>query len=122
MPYGQAGHPEWTRRSGAGRFGATPPQRCGVKGPPVRTRNAALEIAVNIMKKSTKIPDPDQTARKRQEDESERIPAAADLYSGGNNPDTSNKSGRHSPARKLAASRPEFGSSPGAKHVDGATG
>jgi len=74
------------------------------------------------MKKSNKIPDSDQTARKRQEDESERIPAAADLYSGGNNPDTSNKSGKHSTVRKLAASRPEFGSSAGAKHVDGATG
>src|ERR671933_575749 len=35
---------------------------------------------------------------------------------------TSNKSGKHSSVEKLAASRPEFGSSAGAKPVDGAFG
>lgn len=35
---------------------------------------------------------------------------------------TSNKAGKHSSAEKLAASRPEFGASPGAKPVDGAFG
>jgi len=35
---------------------------------------------------------------------------------------TSNKAGKHSSVEKLAASRPEFGSSAGAKPVDGAFG
>jgi len=35
---------------------------------------------------------------------------------------TSNKAGKHSSAEKLAASRPEFGASSGAKPVDGAFG
>jgi hypothetical protein len=35
---------------------------------------------------------------------------------------TSNKTGKHSSVEKLAASRPEFGSSAGAKPVDGAFG
>src|ERR1700712_4014998 len=68
----------------------------------------------------TNSPDSDETARQKHpyagdeqiEDASQNI---EDLQ-------TSNKTGKHSTVEKLAASRPEFGTSPGAKPVDGAFG
>lgn len=73
-----------------------------------------------MSRKSIAIPDSDETARKPD--------AALDLEEVTDDPgditglQTSNKTGKHSSAEKLAASRPEFGSSPGAHPVDGAFG
>jgi len=69
---------------------------------------------------NTNAPDSDETARDKHpyagyeqiEDASENIEGLQ----------TSNKTGKHSSVEKLAASRPEFGSSAGAKAVDGAFG
>jgi hypothetical protein len=69
-----------------------------------------------MRKKSIKIPDSDQSPR-RQTDESSTERASRELPG-----DSSNKSGKHSSVQKLAASRPEFGTGAGAKHVDGAFG
>jgi hypothetical protein len=70
--------------------------------------------------KKTNAPDSDESARKRHPD------AAADLMedvdSAPSGLQTSNKSGKHSSAEKLAASRPEFGTGRGAVPVDGAFG
>lgn len=68
----------------------------------------------------TNSPDSDETARgtHRYEGE-ENIPDASPDIEG---LQTSNKTGKHSSVEKLAASRPEFGSSPGAHAVDGAFG
>ena len=68
----------------------------------------------------TNFPDSDESARKRHPDAADdSIPDAdtsiADLQ-------TSNKSGKHSTAEKLAASRPGFGTGRGAVPVDGAFG
>ena len=71
--------------------------------------------------KKTDLPDSDESARQKhaleQEDEnySEVTDIVTDLQ-------TSNKSGKHSTAEKLAASRPEFGAGRGAQPVDGAFG
>jgi hypothetical protein len=73
-----------------------------------------------MSKKSIGAPDSDQTAREPD--------AALDIDEISEDPgdiegrQTSNKTGKHSSAEKLAASRPGFGSSPGAKPVDGAFG
>jgi len=68
----------------------------------------------------TNLPDSDETARGKH-------PYAGDEQIEDASPDieglqTSNKTGKHSSAEKLAASRPEFGSSAGANPVDGAFG
>jgi len=68
----------------------------------------------------TNDPDSDESARaKHLHDEQEEVPDASDDIEG---LQTSNKSGKHSSVEKLAASRPEFGTSPGARPVDGAFG
>ena len=68
----------------------------------------------------TNRPDSDETARSKHPfTGDEQMPdASADIEG----LQTSNKAGKHSSAEKLAASRPEFGASPGAKPVDGAFG
>jgi hypothetical protein len=68
----------------------------------------------------TNAPDSDETARgKHPYAGDEQIEdASADIEG----LQTSNKTGKHSSVEKLAASRPEFGSSAGAKAVDGAFG
>lgn len=73
-----------------------------------------------MSKKSIGMPDSDQTARKPDAalTDDESIDDAGDLEGR----QTSNKTGKHSSVEKLAASRPEFGSSPGANPVDGAFG
>ncbi len=71
--------------------------------------------------KKTDLPDSDESSRGKhameQEDEnySDVTDVVTDLQ-------TSNKSGKHSTAEKLAASRPEFSSGRGAQPVDGAFG
>jgi hypothetical protein len=73
-----------------------------------------------MSRKNIAVPDSDETARKPDaaSDPDEVSDSAGDYESR----QTSNKTGKHSSAEKLAASRPEFGSSPGAKPVDGAFG
>jgi len=68
----------------------------------------------------TNLPDSDETARgKHAYAGDEQIEDASQNIDG---LQTSNKTGKHSSAEKLAASRPEFGPSAGAKPVDGAFG
>jgi hypothetical protein len=68
----------------------------------------------------TNSPDSDETARaKHPYGGDEPIPDVSPDIQG---LQTSNKTGKHSSAEKLAASRPGFGSSPGASPVDGAFG
>jgi len=68
----------------------------------------------------TNLPDSDESARKKHPDAAgENVPDADTSVAG---PQTSNKSGKHSSAEKLAASRPEFGTGRGAEPVDGAFG
>jgi hypothetical protein len=68
----------------------------------------------------TNSPDSDETARgKHPYAGEEQIEDASGDIEG---LQTSNKTGKHSSVEKLAASRPEFGSSAGAKPVDGAFG
>jgi len=68
----------------------------------------------------TNVPDSDETARgKHAYAGDEQIEDASANIDG---LQTSNKTGKHSSVEKLAASRPEFGSSAGAKAVDGAFG
>lgn len=68
----------------------------------------------------TNSPDSDETARGKHpyagDEQIEDASADTDGLQ------TSNKMGKHSSVEKLAASRPEFGSSAGAKAVDGAFG
>ena len=73
-----------------------------------------------MSRKGIAIPDSDETARKPDAalDSEDLAPDPGDLEGR----QTSNKTGKHSSAEKLAASRPEFGSSPGANPVDGAFG
>lgn len=68
----------------------------------------------------TNFPDSDESARKRHPDAADDAIPDADTSI----PDlqTSNKSGKHSTAEKLAASRPGFGTGRGAVPVDGAFG
>src|SRR3954452_11533674 len=72
------------------------------------------------MDRKTNPPDSDETARRKHpyagdEDITDIDAASPDLQ-------TSNKSGKHSSAEKLSASRPEFGEGRGAQPVDGAFG
>ncbi|MDQ2841233.1 MAG: hypothetical protein M3Y72_09380 [Acidobacteriota bacterium] len=72
------------------------------------------------MDRKTNPPASDQTARHKHHQASEDLmpdvdPAAPGLQ-------TSSKSGKHSSAQKLAASRPEFESARGTVPVDGAFG
>lgn len=72
------------------------------------------------MDRKTNYPDSDESARHKHPDAADDTmpdvdPAAPGLQ-------TSNKSGKHSTAEKLAASRPEFGTGRGALPVDGAFG
>lgn len=68
----------------------------------------------------TNLPDSDETARgKHAYAGEEQIEDATQDIEG---LQTSNKTGKHSSAEKLAASRPEFGSAAGANPVDGAFG
>jgi hypothetical protein len=72
------------------------------------------------MDRKTNYPDSDESARNYHPDAAETsIPDADTSVSG---LQTSNKSGKHSSAEKLAASRPEFGTGRGAQPVDGAFG
>lgn len=71
-----------------------------------------------MSRKGNAVPDSDETARHRDAAADEMTDDSADITGR----QTSNKTGKHSSAEKLAASRPEFGSSPGAKPVDGAFG
>jgi hypothetical protein len=70
--------------------------------------------------RKTNYPDSDESARRKHPDAADENVPDADT----NIPDlqTSNKSGKHSTAEKLAASRPEFGSGRGAQPVSGAFG
>ena len=65
-------------------------------------------------------PDSDESARSRHPDAAAENVEDADTSIP--NLQTSNKSGKHSSAEKLAASRPEFGTGRGATPVDGAFG
>src|SRR5438552_8426174 len=72
------------------------------------------------MDRKMNYPDSDQSARKSHpakgdEETAERTGETV-------NAQTSQKSGKHSSAEKLAASRPEFGEGRGAQPVDGAFG
>src|SRR5438477_7192436 len=74
-----------------------------------------------MSKKNTAAPKSDQTARKESEDlyiESAENVEQEDLTGR----QISSKTGKRSSAQKLAASRPEFGPSPGAHPVAGAFG
>ena len=68
----------------------------------------------------TNFPDSDESARAKHPDAGEENVPDANTEIGALQ--TSNKSGKHSTAEKLAASRPEFGTGRGAVPVDGAFG
>ena len=72
------------------------------------------------MNNKTDLPDSDQSVRSKHPDSGDENPEDLDAFI----PDlqTSNKSGKHSTAEKLAASRPEFAAGRGAQPVDGAFG
>ena len=72
------------------------------------------------MDRKTNYPDSDESARAKHPDAAEDNVEDAEISIP--NLQTSNKSGKHSTAEKLAASRPEFGSGRGAQPVDGAFG
>jgi hypothetical protein len=73
------------------------------------------------MNRKTNSPDSDESARKKHPDAAaDPIPDADTDHLEGLQ--TSNKSGKHSSAEKLAASRPEYGTGRGAVPVDGAFG
>lgn len=69
----------------------------------------------------TDLPDSDQSARGKhaREQEEENLSEVTDVVTPR---ETSHKSGKHSAAEKLAASRPEFSPGRGAQQVDGAFG
>ena len=72
------------------------------------------------MDRKQNFPDSDESARKKHPDAgADNVPDADTSIP---NLQTSNKSGKHSTAEKLAASRPEFGTGRGAEPVDGAFG
>ncbi len=74
-------------------------------------------------KKSSGMPESDQTARGNIEEADVKDPDIA--YAEDENIEglqTAMKSGKHSSAEKLAASRPNFGPSPGYRPIPGATG
>ncbi len=72
------------------------------------------------MDRKTNPPDSDETARKKHSDADDED--ITDIDTAGPDLQTSNKSGKHSSAEKLAASRPEFGAGRGAQPVSGAFG
>jgi hypothetical protein len=72
------------------------------------------------MNRKTNPPDSDQTARRKHPDAAEDPMPDVDPAPPGLQ--TSNKSGKHSSAEKLAASRPEYGTGRGAEPVPGAFG
>jgi hypothetical protein len=74
------------------------------------------------MNRKTNAPDSDETARKKHPDANADPVQGGDLTDSDQGLQTSNKSGKHSSAEKLAASRPEFGTGRGAVPVDGAFG
>ena len=74
---------------------------------------------MNPNKKTIATPDSDQTARR---DIDERDATLEDQETDIEGRQVSKKSGKHSSVEKLAASRPEFGPSPGANPVPGAHG
>jgi len=71
--------------------------------------------------KKTALPDSDESARQKhaQEQEDDNWNEVTDVVK---TAQTSHKSGKHSSAEKLAASRPESGEGRGARPVDGASG
>jgi hypothetical protein len=72
------------------------------------------------MDRKTNYPDSDQSARKSHPAQGdEEVAESTDETV---NVQTSHKSGKHSSAEKLSASRPEFGEGRGAQPVDGAFG
>lgn len=72
------------------------------------------------MDRKTNYPDSDESARKKHPDSADDPMPDVDAATPGIQ--TSNKSGKHSSAEKLAASRPEFGAGRGAQPVSGAFG
>jgi hypothetical protein len=72
------------------------------------------------MDRKTNYPDSDQSARKSHADT--RDQETAESTDETLNVQTSNKSGKHSSAEKLSASRPELGEGRGAQPVDGGFG
>lgn len=72
------------------------------------------------MDRKTNYPDSDQSARPKHPDAA--ADEGQDVDTSLSGLQTSNKSGKHSTAEKLAASRPEFGEGRGAQPVDGAFG
>ena len=66
------------------------------------------------------LPDSDETARRKHPYSGDEVIEDASTDTEGLQ--TSNKSGKHSSAEKLAASRPEFGAGRGAQPVSGAFG
>jgi hypothetical protein len=71
-----------------------------------------------MSEKNSKIPDSDVTARKQSVGAEESGNDTEQI----NDLQISNKTGKHSAVEKLAASRPEFAESPGARPKDGAFG
>jgi hypothetical protein len=72
------------------------------------------------MDKKTNYPNSDESARKKHPFTGDESLSDVDTATPGLQ--TSNKSGKHSSAEKLAASRPEFGAGRGAQPVSGAFG
>jgi hypothetical protein len=72
------------------------------------------------MDQKTNFPDSDRSVRGSHPDSGDENPQDVDTSIP--NLQTSNKSGKHSSAEKLAASRPEFGAGRGAQQVSGAFG
>ncbi|MGI8961093.1 MAG: hypothetical protein ACR2IV_15270 [Bryobacteraceae bacterium] len=72
------------------------------------------------MDRKMNYPDSDESARKSHpaKGDEDTAESTAEIL----NAQTSNKSGKHSTAEKLSASRPEFGEGRGAQPVDGAFG
>jgi hypothetical protein len=64
-------------------------------------------------------PDSDESTRHSHPAQDDEIDAAGEAIDG---LQTSGKTGKHSTAMKLAASRPDFGTGRRAEHVDGAFG
>jgi len=72
------------------------------------------------MDRKNNLPDSDRSVRGSHPDSGDENPQ--DVDTAVPNLQTSNKSGKHSTAEKLAASRPEFGAGRGAQQVSGAFG
>jgi hypothetical protein len=78
-----------------------------------------VSLTEALMSRKANPPDSDETARQKHGYAGENIPDADTSVEG---LQASNKSGKHSSAEKLAASRPEFGEGRGAQPVSGAFG